>query len=342
MILKSAESLRKLGLEIFMRQGLAREKAEFLVGTLVEANLTGHDSHGIQYYVSYSDRMCKGYIDVGAEPAVVKETPSTAMVDGRWAPGQITARHLIRVVVEKAKEQMISAVGGFNCNHIGRVGYYTNWAAGQGVVAMMFVNVGSPSVSVYQGMGKSFGTNPFSAAVPTGEASPFLVDYATSVVAAGKLAVAKAKHEKIPMHWVKDKDGNPTDDPGATREGGWLLPFGAYKGYGLQLLMELLGAVMTGSRTGFETPRIPPSPNGVFAIAINPDAFIGLEAFKDKTDELLHQVKQIPPEPGKRVLVPGEPEWETKAERLRDGIPVPDDTWKNIVELAKRLKIDIE
>jgi len=342
MKLFKADKLRQLGVEIFSAQGLAREKAEFLAGTLVEANLTGHDSHGVTYYAAYSNRIKNGHIDVNAEPEIVKETANSALIDGHYAPGQVTAKHLIEVAVEKAKENVVSAVGAFNCNHIGRIGYYTNWAAHQGVVAMLFVNVGGPSVSVYHGMGKAFGTNPFSAAVPTGEAKPFLVDYATSMVAAGKLGVARAKEEKIPFHWVRDKEGKPTDDPGATREGGWLLPFGEHKGYCLQLLTELLGAVLTGSRTGPDPDRVPPSTNGVFAIALDPEAFVGLEALKQGTDEIIDYVKGIEPEPGERVLVPGEPEWESKEQRLRDGIPIPDSTWEQITMLCGELGIDPE
>jgi len=341
MIIKTAESLRNLGAEIFTAQGLSKDRAEFLAETLVEASLTGHDSHGVTYFASYSNRIKEGFIDVNAEPAIVKETASSALVDGNWAPGQITARYLIELAVEKAKEHTVSAVGAYNCNHIGRVGYYTDWAARQGVVAMMFVNVSGPSVTVYNGRGKVFGTNPFSAAVPTGEAKPFLLDYATSVVAAGKLSVARARHERIPTHWARDKDGEITDDPWALRQGGWLLPFGEYKGYCLQLLMELLGAVLTGSMTGPDPRREPPSTNGVFAIAVDPEAFVGLEDFRQGADAVIDHVKGVTPVPGERVLIPGEPEWESKEERLREGIPIPQDTWEQITKLCDEMGIEI-
>jgi LDH2 family malate/lactate/ureidoglycolate dehydrogenase len=340
MISVPASRLLRLGVEIFEVQGLPRDKSEFLAETLVEANLTGHDSHGVAYYVTYSDRIREGHIDVTAKPEIVKETAASAFIDGQWAPGQLTAKFAIDVVIEKAKGHAISAVGAFNCNHIGRLGYYTNYAAKQGVVAMMFANVGHPLVSVYNGTGAVLGTNPFSAAVPTKNARPFLVDYATSVVAAGKIGVARAKNEKIPIHWVRDKEGKPTDDPWATETGGWQVPFGEYKGYGLQLLSELLGAVMTGSRTGLDVETEPPSPNGVFVIAIDPDAFVGLDAFVGGTDGVLTEVKKIPPETGKKVLIPGEPEWDSKEKRLREGIPLPDETWEKIIELTKKLGID--
>lgn len=341
MIVLPADKLTELGVRIFTAQGTTEETARFIVGTLVEANLTGHDSHGAHYYLGYSDRIKRGFIDVNAEPAIVKETPSSAHIDGRWAFGQVTAMRLTEVAVKKAKENTVAGVGAFNCNHIGRLGYYTEWAAKHDIISTMYVNVGNPSVSVYQGLGKTFGTNPYSVSAPTGGETPFLVDWASSVVAHGKISVARAKHAKIPTHWTRDKYGRVTDDPNAIYDGGWLLPFSEYKGYGMQMVCELLGAVLTGSRTGISDVAEPPSPNGVFMLAVNPEGFVGLDAFKMNTAELLGKVKKVPAEAGKRILVPGEPEKESKAQRLRDGVPIPDGTWSQIEALCMRLNVDL-
>jgi len=337
-----AQYLKDLGVKIFTRQGLEEERAEFLAATLVEANLTGHDSHGVTYYSAYSNRIKEGHIDVKADPKTVKETPASALVDGCWAPGQVTAMYAMELAVKKAKENAVGAVGAYNCNHIGRIGYYTNWAAEQGMIAMMFVNVGNPSATVFNGTTRVFGTNPLSVAVPTGEASPFLVDYATSMVASGKVSVVQSKGEKMPLHWARDKTDKPTDDPAAYRDGGWLMPFGEYKGYGLQFVSELLGAVLTGSRLGLEGGQNPPSPNGVMIVALDPEAFVGLEAFKEKADDLISRVKSVKPQEGKRVQTPGEPEWETKFKRFEEGVPLPDETWDRIASLAKELGIDVD
>jgi len=342
MIVVSAEKLLKLGAALYEAQGMPKERAEFLAETLVEGNLTGHDSHGVTYFVTYSDRIKEGHIKVDAEPVVVQETPTTAHIDGKYAPGQITAMKLTEIAVAKAKEHMVSAVGAFNCNHIGRIGYYTNWAAKHGVVTLFFVNVGGPSVAVHNGVGRTFGTNPISVGIPTGDAKPFLVDYATSVVAAGKVSVARAKHAKIPLHWTRDRHGEPTDDPFEFREGGWLLPFGEYKGYALQLVSELLGAVLTGSRVGIDPGQIPPSTNGIFMVAVDPGAFVGLETFKDGVDEVIDRVKEVKPEAGKRIMIPGEPEWESRASRLAEGIPIPEETWEAITSLAVELGLRLE
>ena len=342
MIKVQVDRITELGIEIFTKQGASLERATFLVETLVEANLTGHDSHGVYYYKRYSDRIKEGYLKVDAEPEIVKETPGTAYIDGKWTFGQITAKKLVETAVDKAKENMVAAVGAFNCNHIGRIGYYTSWAAKQGIISTFYVNVGNPIVSVYNGLGKTFGTNPYSASVPTSGDTPFLVDYATSVVAAGKLSVASAKGAKIPTHWTKDKYGRVNDDPNVLKDGGWLLPFGDYKGYGLQMVCELLGAVLTGSRVGPSGVELPPSPNGIFMMAVNPDAFIGLDEFMKNTDELLAKVKNWPALGGQRVMVPGTPEMETKEKRLREGIELPESTWSEMMELCEELGIDAE
>ncbi len=342
MITVQAGKLIQLGIEIFKTQGVGDDDAKFLVNSLVEANLAGHDSHGAHYFVRYSERIKEGNIRLDVEPKVIKETPGTAYIDGQWGMGQLTARRMTEIAVEKAKENMVAAIGTFNTNHIGRIGYYTEMAAKQGIITTLYVNVGHPIVSVYNGHGPVFGTNPYSASVPVGGDIPFLVDYATSVVAAGKLSVARAAKTKIPTHWTLDKDGNANDSPTVLSEGGWLLPFGLYKGMGLQMVSELLGAVLTGSRVGPSGITSPPSPNGVFMVAVNPEAFIGLDEFVKNTDSLLKQVKNWQPLEGERIMIPGEPEKETKAYRLANGVKLPDDTWTEIVALCKGLNIPTE
>ena len=335
-----AEKLGGLGTAIFSALGAPREKAEFVAGTLVEASLTGHDSHGVSYFVRYADRIRRGFIDVDAEPVVAKESASSTLLDGRWAFGQVTAMRVMELAVEKARESVVSAVGAYNCNHIGRVGYYTSWAARRGIVAMMFVNVGHPAVAVHGGLGRFFGTNPLSASVPTLDENPFLLDYATSMVAEGKVTIARAKQERIPRHWIRDRYGRVTDDPRAMLDGGWLLPFGGHKGYCLQLFNELMGAVMTGSRSGLDSETEPPSTNGVFAIAIDPEGFVGLEAFRRRAEAVLRGVRGATHEAGGRVLIPGEPEWETRERRLKTGIPLPEETWDQMAKLAEELGIE--
>ena len=291
-------------------------------------------------FAVYGERIRQGHIHAKENPRIVKETPSSAYIDGRWGFGQIAAKKIMETAVEKAKKSMVAAVGGFNINHIGRLGYYTTWATEQDMVGMMFVNVGNPIVAPFHGTGRTFGTNPASISTPTATGENFLMDYATSFAAAGKISVARAKHAKIPTHWVRDKNGEPTDDPNAYYDGGYLIGFGEHKGYGIQMASELLGAALTGSRASMDDSKKPPSPNGVFCIAINPEAFVGLEAFKEKSSEIIKFVKSRKPEKGETVLVPGDPERISKRQRLREGIPLPEDTWEQIRKISVELGLD--
>lgn len=341
LILLPAGYLRELGVRIFTALGAPKPKAELVAETLVEASLTGHDSHGVSYFLRYAERIRKGFIKPEAEPIIVRESPSSALLDGCWGFGQVTAMRVMELAVEKASRCVVSAVGAYNCNHIGRVGYYTSWAARRGFIGLMFVNVGHPMVSVHGGVGRVLGTNPFSASAPTGD-DPFLLDYATSTVADGKVSWAMAKGERIPSHWIRDKNGRPTEDPNMLRDGGWLLPFGGHKGYCLQLLMELIGAALTGSRSGVDPEIGPPSTNGILAIAIDPEGFVGLEAFKKRSQGILRCVKETKAEEGGEILIPGEPEWTTRRLRLEDGIPLPESTWSQILDLMDELSINLQ
>ncbi len=340
MIITEAQGLRELGTQIFVALGAPKSKADFVAGTLVEANLCGHDSHGVYYFPVYGERIRQGYIHPKENPSIIKETSASAYIDGRWGFGQVTAMKMMEIAVEKAKMSMVAAVGGFNINHIGRLGYYTTWATEHDMIGMMYANVGNPLVSPFHGTGRTFGTNPASISTPTATGENFLMDYATSLAAAGKVSVARAKHSKVPTHWIRDKNGNPTDDPNAFYDDGYLLGFGEHKGYGLQMASELLGAVLTGSRTSMEDSKNPPSPNGVFCIAINPEAFVGLDAFKEKSTEVINFVKSRKPEKGEIVLVPGDPERISKKQRLHDGIPLPEDSWDQISKISIELGLD--
>jgi uncharacterized oxidoreductase len=358
MPLLSAEHLRNIGISILAAMGAPRESAETVADMLVNANLTGHDSHGIVYLIRYADRIKRGIIDPKAKPKVVKETATTALVDGHWTFGQVTAKKTMEIAIEKARRNHISAVGAFNCNHICRLGGYTMMAAEQDMIGFLFANVVHPNVQPYGGDAGAFGTNPLSIAIPAGDMRPFLLDFATSAVAEGRVTLAAIKGEKIPLGWIVDKDGNPTDNPddlyppGAVRKEdcGRLLTIGAqgpgqgHKGYCLSILMDILGGVLTGSGSVLDEIRYD-SQNGILAVVMNIDGFIPLSVFKKKMDSLFKGVHGIPVADGfqyDHVLVPGEPEWKMQEKRFRAGIEVAEPAWQEIIELAKELGLDLK
>jgi LDH2 family malate/lactate/ureidoglycolate dehydrogenase len=347
--------IRKLGLSIFERLGAPTGYSELVVDTLIEANLVGHDSHGIRYIPIYAERIKKGIINPKSKPEVTKETPSTALIDGNWTFGQATAMKTVEVAIEKAKRTSISAVGAFHCNHIGRLGAYTMMAAENDMIGILTVNVVHPIVQPFGGASRVFGTNPISIATPAGEMKPFLLDFATSAVAEGKVGFAAVSGEKVPLGWIVDKYGQDTDNPldfstpnGSVGEDGRLLSFGArdgHKGYCLSFLMEILGGILTGAGSIAEGEPAHLYENGLLAIVLDIRKFTPVKVFKKRIDSLIRRIHQEPVETGfqySEVQVPGQFEWRNREKHLTDGIDVPKPVWEQIVNLAHELRIEIK
>jgi uncharacterized oxidoreductase len=354
----TADQLRKIGISIYVAMGAPRRSAEIVADVLVKANLTGHDSHGIVYFTRYADRIKQGIIDHKAQPEVIKETATTALIDGHWGFGQVTASKTMEMAIQKAKTSSVGVAGAIHCNHIGRLGGYTTMAAEQDMIGMMFANVVHPNVQPFGGNAGVFGTNPISVATPAGKEKPFLVDFATSAVAEGKVTLAAIKGGRIPLGWIVDKDGKPSENPadlfppGATRneDRGRLLTIGAqetgqgHKGYCLSIMNDILGGILTGAGSVIGGEITHPSQNGVLAIVLDIKSFSPLDVFNRRVDILFKGVRGTPVQPGfehDHVLIPGEPEWTTEATRLKKGIDVPEPIWQEMNKLAKELKLNL-
>lgn len=349
----SPVDLKRLGVVIFERLGASREDAELVVDMLIDANLAGHDSHGILYIARYAERIRKGIIVPTAKLEVTNESPSTAVVDGHWTFGQATAKKTMEVAIEKARKSSISAVGAFHCNHIGRLGAYTMIAAENDMIGFLMANSSHLTVQPYGGASRVLGTNPLSVAIPAGEMKPVLLDFATSAVAEGKIWLAAMNGEKVPLGWIVDKDGNDTDNPldfsiPGTIEGGRLRTFGArdgQKGYCLSILIEILGGILTGAGSVIDGGNVHPNENGLLAIVMDIQRFKPIEAFKKGIDSLFTTVHKEPVDPHfqySHVQLPGEFEWRNREKNVREGIEVPNEVWKQIVSLAEELRIDIK
>jgi LDH2 family malate/lactate/ureidoglycolate dehydrogenase len=285
----------------------------------------------------YVEAVEKGAVVPAARPTLVTETATTATVDGQWAFGQITAHHAIQVAIAKARSGQTAAVSVMRCNHIGRLGEYTELAARQGLVAFMVgASFGRGATAPHGGAARVLGTNPLSVAVPAGETGPVVVDFATSATAEGKLSVARSKGQQVAPGILLDKDGNPSTDPDDYYRGGTMLPFGGHKGYGLSVIVDLLGRYLSGAE-GWATDQV------TFAnliVAIDVEAFRPLQEYRDRVSRRLQEIKAVPPAAGfDEVLIPGEPERHTWAQRMQTGIAIPDDTRELLQALATRLHI---
>ena len=338
----TSEQLREVTTAVFSAAGAPEDISDYMAESLVECNLMGHDSHGVLRIPSYIERIESGRLVASARPSILKETSSTAVIKGNWAFGQFAARFAAQVVIRKAEEAGIAAVGIVECNHQGRLGEFSTMIARKGMIGIVTTGGSSSRFAVvapYGGAGRVLGTNPISMAVPAGTREPFVADFATSAVAEGKLMYAQAKGVPVPEGIVVDAEGRPSTDPSVYRRGGALLPFGGHKGYALAVFADLVGSLLSGSDVFGE----PPFTYGTFMMALKIDNFRPLSEFVASVDHRFAEIKSVPPAPGfEEVLIPGEPEARTKAERLTKGISIPEDTWNKIVAIAQRYGVDAE
>jgi hydroxycarboxylate dehydrogenase B len=336
-----------LAARIFEELQVPREEAAWVAELLVRANLVGHDSQGVMRIPQYAQAIQSALVRPGASIEIVKESPSTALMNGHWGLGQVVARRAMELAIRKAKETRVSSVGAYDLYHVGRLADYTRMAAEQDFAAIMMVNGGgaSPIVAPFGGTAGRLSTNPISIAFPTGGPVPFLLDMATSVVAEGKVRVKRHRGERTPDGWLLDNQGRPTTDPNALYQEprGAILPLGGsagHKGFGLAMVVEILGGVL--ARAWYARPGANRFSNGTFIVVIDISAFVDPGRFRTEIDDLLAYVKSAPTAPGvEAILYPGEPEAMEQQRRERDGVPFEDETWQQITTLAHELGIAV-
>ncbi|HEX2036171.1 MAG TPA: Ldh family oxidoreductase [Chloroflexota bacterium] len=336
MLVRTPEQLRDVATAIFLAAGADEEITSTVVEHLIDANLTGHDSHGVIRIPSYVRAIKEGQIVPTARPEVVRETAAMTLIDARHGFGHVSALFATDAVVAKARQHGVAIAGTFHGNHIGRLGYYPTRAASQGVALLVAYGALGRSGAPYGGRSGALGTNPISFGFPAPDDEPFLLDFATTAIAGGKVMVARAKHEPLPPNTMVDKDGRPTTDPNALSQGGALLPFGGHKGYALSLMTVLLSSVLVRADDG-EAGR---GGSKVFFCAIDSGVF-GPGA-PGAAAEVFERVRAVPPAEGfERVLIPGEPERRSAARRRTEGIPVAEDTWQSLTATAAELGVSL-
>lgn len=237
----SKQQLHDLTAGIFRQAGAPQDLADQVAEVLVDNHLAGHDSHGILRIPEYLKSIADGEIVPGARPEVIQETPASALIQGHWALGQATGIFAADLAIAKAKANQVAVVSVVQAAHTGRLAAFTERAARQDVVMFMAIGtVDRPMTAPFGGAAAVLGTNPVAFSLPNPAGAPVTLDIATSAIAAGKVKVAKARHEDLPPDVIVDKHGNPTVNPQDFIDGGFLLPFGGHKGYALAVIAELL------------------------------------------------------------------------------------------------------
>jgi len=332
-----ADHLRALTHRIFTAVDTPDHIAAVVAEILVNANLTGHDSHGVLRIPAYLNQIQKGNLDPAAEPEVIKETANTLLIDAQQGFGHYTSYQAMTLAIEKARQAAVCCVSFKNTTHIGRLGEYAEMAARAGCIGFITTGGGrrdGGGVVPFGGARGALGTNPMAVGVPTGDDVPYVLDFATSIVAEGKLQVARSKNVDVPEGYIVDKAGNPSTKTADFYEGGYLLPVGGHKGYALSLMICLLGGL-----NGTFNPE-----NGMmqgqFMQVINVAAFTPLETYQQHVRAFLDGIKTIPPAPGfEAVIAPGDLEHRTRAKRLIEGIDLPAAIYEQLQEAAKRLNV---
>lgn len=316
--------------------------ARVVARRLVDANLTGHDSHGIGVLPGYIGGIKAGQLDPEAEVEIIEDKGPFLLIDGNQGFGQVVAEQAMNHAIARAQQQHIAVLSLRNCFHIGRVGDWAAMAAEAGFISIHYTNVLSPNslVAPYGGSASRFTTNPYCTAIPASEHHPmFLLDMATSTIAMGKTRVAYMKGVEVADDCLIDHQGNSTNDPAVMFEQpkGALRTMGLHKGYGLALLCDILAGSFSGGGA-YLPERVVDARviNNMLAILIDPDVFGGAEAFFGDIDSYTDWIKSSPPAPGiDEVMFPGDPERKARAERKATGIPIDDGTWAQLMQTAE-------
>ncbi len=342
-----AQNLARAIEAIALAGGSEAAEAHLVADNLVTANLVGHDSHGIGMMPRYVEALLEGGLHPNRKLEIKLDGGSLLALDGGAGYGQSIGLQATELAIERAKQHGLCIAALANSHHLGRIGHWAEMALAEGLVSMHFVNVQSfARVAPFAGADRRFGTNPVCIGIPLAGEPPFVLDMATSAVAQGKLRVAHNKRAKIPLGWLIDDQGNPTDDPrwGVIAPLGAMSCFGEHKGYGLAVACELLGGALTGGGvTDYDNKTQRRVLNGMISILIDPVRLGTRQKFEKDANSFLAWLRASRPAPGHdHVRIAGEPEREYKAKRLRDGIPVDDETWNEIRAAAAKLKLSAD
>jgi uncharacterized oxidoreductase len=338
--------------DVFTHSESSPEEARRIATYLTTANLTGHDSHGVIRVPVYIRWKKMGSVVPDQKAEVLVDTPSLAVVDGKFGYGQTVAPQAVKIGIGKCKASGLAAVALRNAGHIGRVGDWAEMAAAEGLVSIHFVNAaGSLLVAPYGGVEKRLSTAPYCVGIPRQGQDPIVLDFATSIVAEGKVLVASRGGKKLPKGALVDSDGSLSEDPAVlygphakdgprdhTKGSGAIRAFGEHKGSGLAFICELLGGALTGTGATAPNRRFA---NGMLAFYIDPKVVDTSNFFDAEIARYADFIRATKPIAGvDSVLIPGDPERKMRAERSKNGVPLPDDTWAAIVATAREVGVN--
>lgn len=340
-----AARLRRAVAAVFESLGMQASESARVADHLVEANLRGHDSHGVGMLPVYVANALSGEMKISVSLATVIDDGPILVFDAGLGIGQIAAHDAIGHAIERARAHGACVLGLRNSHHIGRIGAWAEQCAAAGMVSAHFVNVVStPSVAPFGGLAPRVGTNPMAVGLPRAGRPPVVVDFATSRLAVGKVRVAHNKREPLPEGVLLDATGEPTQNPGALfgSPPGAILPFGEHKGWALAFACEILAAALTGGETQAGPKRRDAVVNCMLSLVVSPERIGTAGSYFRELEAFVDWVRSPPRGRAPSVLLPGEPELARRAERLAEGVPIDPTTWKQIVACAESASLGAE
>ena len=342
-LLFSSEKLKSFSVEVSMKYGLSKDDAEIFVNNLIEANLTGVDTHGLTRLSIYLKRIKLGLINPHPLMTFEQKFPIAAVLNADNGLGQIAGEKAINKAIEMAKTFGIGSVAVKNSQHFGALGYYCKKAAESESICLAFTNA-EPALPAWGSYEAFFGTNPIAMGVPVKDDMPIIIDLSTSIVARGKIISAAKQKMPIPEGWALDPEGNPTTDADKALAGSVLTMAGP-KGYALAMMVDILSGVLSGSGYGKNVRSMykdlkNPAQVGHFFLCINIEAFMPKEEFYERIKAMKNEIKHSQMRQGvDEIRMPGEKKAKTKTEKLKAGIQLGNDVLDELKTLADENKI---
>ena len=323
-----AAQVRRFLTLAFERLGLPPADAATVADLMTEAEVQGSDGHGVIRLVPYARRIRAGGLNLKPDIRVVKEKAAMALIDGDNGMGHLVMKKAAGIAIAKAKQCGVAWVGSRLSNHAGPASLYARMCLAHDMVGMYFAVGNANHLPPWGGLDMLLSTNPIAVAVPAGEEAPVVLDMATTVAAYGKVKAKAQRGEQMPVGWMIDRQGQPLTDP-KRADDGFLMPIGGYKGYGLAMIVGLLAGTLNGAAMGSETidfnkDDTTVTNTGQAIVAIDPDAFGELDAFKARVDKLVRELRASERMPGvDRIWMPGEQSHAKKLVNEREGLALP-------------------
>ncbi len=342
----NVDSLRKYCEDIFCKRGYSAEESKAITDVLLTADLYGIESHGVQRLIRYHLAIEEGSIVPDVKPEIIHETPVSAVIDAPRSMGQVVAKKAMEMAIDKAKKTGFGVVCVRGSNHYGIAGYYTKMAADNDMIGISMTNTEAIAIPTY-GKKAMLGTSPIAVSMPA-DPVDFWFDAATTVITRGKLEVYRKKELPLPQGWVADENGADCDDANRVLKniigklGGGIFPLGGFseetgshKGYGLGIIVELFTSIVTGGTTSPHVRNSGNADTSFCLMAIDYGIFGDKKEIKDRMSNLLQELRESPKADGHdRIFTHGEKEVESKAQKLRDGVPVNEKTLQELKDIG--------